>query len=71
LYPVQKTKKNGSDAHGGDANVQGHLHAHAVQVGANDWADEEDGQLEDAEHQAVLGGNAAFLLCFMRIKWRL
>ena len=47
------------------------LHAHPVEVGADDGADEEDGELEDAEDEAVLGGDAALLLGLVRVEGRL
>ena len=47
------------------------LHPHPVEIGANDRADEEDGELEDAEDEAVLGWHAALLLGLVRVEGRL
>ena len=47
------------------------LHSHPVEIGANHRADEEDGELEDAEDEAVLGGHAALLLGLVRVEGRL
>ena len=47
------------------------LHSHPVEIGANDGADEEDGELKYAKDEAVLGGHAALLLGLVRVEGRL
>ena len=48
-----------------------YLHSKSVQVCADDGAHDEDGQLEDAKDEAVLGGDTAFFLGLLRIEWGL
>ncbi len=44
------------------------LHSKSVEIGADDGADDEDRQLEDAEDEAVFGGNTPLLLRLLRIE---
>ena len=58
---------------GGSADYQNskknfHLHSQPVEVSPDDGADDEDGQLEDPEDEAVLRRDAALLFGLLRIE---